>query len=243
MSSVFPGTVITTGNIPTMVSVDVEYNMFVGRFLGIASSVSLGKGAAEPMHGGAFVFADSSESSGPFAAARANSFNVRATGGVRFVTGYTKGGRELGVVLDPGSSAWAVLSDEASKVILAPVDHEHTLHTLATAIPVSAWSYQGDRVRHIGPMAQDVYEAFGLGESPERLSSIDVDGIALSAAKGMDAVVERSERRVAALQRQLSDSARAQEEGAAAGSRLDALVWGNEELLSRLGGMLGLRSS
>ena len=51
-----------------------------------------------------------------------NSFNVRATGGVKFVTGYTPAGRELGVVLNPGSSSWSVLSDRETKEQIVPVD-------------------------------------------------------------------------------------------------------------------------
>eukprot|EP00960_Hanusia_phi_P048154 758786-Hanusia_phi.AAC.4 len=32
------------------------------------------------------------------------------------------------------------------------------------------------QVRHMGPMAQDFFTAFGLGEDPTRISSVDLDG-------------------------------------------------------------------
>ena len=45
-------------------------------------------------------------------------------------------------------------------------------------------SYGGGRrlteslqVRHMGPMAQDFFMAFGLGEDPTRISSVDIDGV------------------------------------------------------------------
>jgi hypothetical protein len=38
-------------------------------------------------------------------------------------------------------------------------------------------------VRHIGPMAQDFYAAFGVGEDDRHITSIDEDGVALAAIK------------------------------------------------------------
>ncbi|MBI3658864.1 peptidase S74, partial [Candidatus Acetothermia bacterium] len=54
------------------------------------------------------------------------------------------------------------------------------LHQLSL-IPITEWNYkaQAAQIRHIGPMAQDFYAAFGLGESDKTISTIDADGIAL----------------------------------------------------------------
>jgi hypothetical protein len=59
-------------------------------------------------------------------------------------------------------------------------------------LPVSTWSYeaQGSGVRHIGPMAQDFARAFGVGEDERHITSIDADGVALAAIKGLNERVE-----------------------------------------------------
>ena len=56
-------------------------------------------------------------------------------------------------------------------------------------VPISTWSYraQDDSIRHIGPMAQDFYRAFGVGESRRRIDSVDADGVALVAIQGLSA--------------------------------------------------------
>jgi uncharacterized protein YceH (UPF0502 family) len=63
-------------------------------------------------------------------------------------------------------------------------------------VPVSKWSYrsQDDSIRHIGPMAQDFYRAFGIGEDRKHIDSVDADGVALAAIKGLHREL-RAERR------------------------------------------------
>ncbi|HUU95494.1 MAG TPA: peptidase S74, partial [Phycisphaerae bacterium] len=46
---------------------------------------------------------------------------------------------------------------------------------------------QDASIRHMGPMAQDFHAAFGLGEDPLRISTIDADGVALAAVKALEA--------------------------------------------------------
>ena len=55
------------------------------------------------------------------------------------------------------------------------------------ALPISTWSYkaQDESIRHLGPMAQDMYAAFGLGEDDRHITTIDADGIALAAIQGL----------------------------------------------------------
>ena len=54
-------------------------------------------------------------------------------------------------------------------------------------MPIREWNYkaQDAAVRHVGPTAQDFHAAFGLGEDPLRISTIDADGIALAAVKAL----------------------------------------------------------
>jgi hypothetical protein len=58
-------------------------------------------------------------------------------------------------------------------------------------LPISEWSYKDDPgVRHIGPMAQDFYKLFELGETDSGISSIDTGGVALAAIQGLQAQLE-----------------------------------------------------
>ena len=47
---------------------------------------------------------------------------------------------------------------------------------------IREWNYKAQHatIRHVGPTAQDFHAAFGLGEDPLRISTIDADGIALA---------------------------------------------------------------
>jgi len=65
---------------------------------------------------------------------------------------------------------------------LKPLDGRQILESLS-GIPMYSWQYkdQAADIRHVGPMAQDLYAAFGFGEDERHISSIDADGLALSA--------------------------------------------------------------
>lgn len=43
--------------------------------------------------------------------------------------------------------------------------------------------------RHIGPVAQDFYAAFGVGEDDRHISTTDADGVAMVAIQGLYEVV------------------------------------------------------
>ena len=94
------------------------------------------------------------------------------------------------------------MSDRNLKRDIGPVDEQAVLETLAN-LPVSTWSYKSDdpAVRHLGPMAQDFYSAFGLGDTDRAYNSIDAHGVAMAAIKALyerslaqDARIERLER-------------------------------------------------
>ena len=78
------------------------------------------------------------------------------------------------------------------------------------AMPVREWSYkaQGAGIRHVGPTAQDFREAFGLGEAPLRISTIDADGVALAAVRALETRRrETRTRRLGARQRRAAGAA------------------------------------
>ena len=54
----------------------------------------------------------------------------------------------------------------------------------------------------MGPMAQDLYAAFGLGDSDKSITTIDADGVALAAIQGLHEIVQEKDARIVALETQ-----------------------------------------
>jgi hypothetical protein len=159
---------------------------------------------AQALHDGTFVWAD--DNPFPFPSTQANEFSARATGGARFVSAINGGGAPTaGVVLAPGSGSWSSLSDRALKRNFSAVDGTWLLDRIAR-LPISTWSYkaQSPTIRHLGPTAQDFARAFGLGESDQRIASIDSEGVALAGVKALDRIVRRQQRLIGLQQRELA---------------------------------------
>lgn len=78
------------------------------------------------------------------------------------------------------------MSDRNVKSEFRAVDSDELLSKLAT-IPMTTWRYnaQDPSIRHIGPMAQDFYAAFGVGEDDKHITTIDADGVALAAIQAL----------------------------------------------------------
>jgi hypothetical protein len=158
----------------------------IGNLLDAAgeSSFALGHNAGTTAGGrGSFVFGDLAPSGSFLQSFAANQFLVRAAGGTKFFSNPTL---TAGVVLAPGGSAWASVSDVNSKENFRDIDSGDLLGKLA-AMPVREWNYKAQpaAVRHVGPTAQDFHAAFGLGEDPLRISTIDADGIALAGVSAL----------------------------------------------------------
>lgn len=150
-------------------------------------SVVLGANAQTTTAGrGSFVFGDASpgtagivESAGP------NEFVARFSGGYYL---FSNADQTTGVQVRAGANAWSSLSDVNSKENFRELHNEEVLAKIA-AMPVREWNYktQPAAIRHMGPTAQDFHAAFGLGEDPLRISTIDADGVALAAVKALEA--------------------------------------------------------
>ncbi len=133
---------------------------------------------------GTFVWSDGSDGDTTLASTRAYQFLARASGGF---TLYTNAASTVGAQLGAGSGTWASLSDRNAKTNIAPLDDSAVLAKVA-AMPISRWSYKTEHgVRHVGPMAQDFYAAFKVGEDDRHITSIDEDGVALAAIKALHA--------------------------------------------------------
>jgi hypothetical protein len=157
-----------------------------------------------PAHGGVFLFADAHDFD--FESETANEFAVRATGGVRMVTAIDGSGKPVsGVELATGSGSWSSLSALEVKENIATVDAVRILAQLGE-VPISTWNYAGQEpsIRHIGPMAQDFYTAFGVGEAEEYIATVDADGVALAAIQGLYRLVQDKEAQIATQQQQIT---------------------------------------
>lgn len=162
-------------------------------------SFAAGMGA-RATHSGSFVWADST--AGTFASSNNNEFNIRATGGIRI---FTNSQYNSGVTVHSGDSTWNSLSDRNAKTNFRSVDTVELLDRLA-AIPISAWNYKANTdIRHIGPMAQDFYTAFGgLGLDDKHISTVDADGVAMAAIQGLYHVVKDKEAQLTAQQKRIA---------------------------------------
>ena len=124
-------------------------------------------------------------------------FTVRCEGGARF---YSATGTGTGVQLASGSGTWTSLSDRNAKENFDDVNASEVLAKVA-AMPIKTWNYktQADSIRHIGPTAQDFKSAFGVGESETGITTVDADGVALAAIKGLVEELKVRDREIAEL--------------------------------------------
>jgi uncharacterized small protein (DUF1192 family) len=152
-------------------------------------------------YAGSFVWSDYASGATLLESTAVNQFLARATGGF---TLWTNAANTVGATLAPGSGTWASASDRNLKTDVARIDDAAVLDKVA-ALPISRWSYKSERgVRHVGPMAQDFYAAFGVGEDDKHITSIDEDGVALAAIKALHARVAAMDAENAHLRAQLA---------------------------------------
>ena len=150
---------------------------------------------------GCFVWGDSS--SADVTCNNDNRWVARASGGVYF---YTNSSLTTGSYLAAGGNAWNAVSDRATKENLTPVDDQAILERLA-ALPLQEYNLksQDPSIRHLGPVAQDFYAAFGYGESDRAINMEDADGVALAAIQGLYQMAQEQEAQIAAQRQRIDD--------------------------------------
>ncbi len=147
---------------------------------------------------GCFVWADSTNTS-DFTCSWANQMRVLATGGATFLVQVDPEWEWVRIMvngdhlIDTSTDAylslggvWTNASDRNAKEHFEAVDPQAVLEGVAQ-LPITTWNYktEDDAVRHMGPMAQDFYAAFGLGADDEHIATVDADGVALAAIQGL----------------------------------------------------------
>jgi len=170
-----------------------------------AGAYSFAAGArASALYTGDFVWSDGSDGDAILTSTATYQFLARASGGF---TLWTNAASTVGAKLAAGSGTWASASDRNLKTDVARIDDAAILDKVA-ALPIERWSYKSERgVRHVGPMAQDFYAAFRVGEDDKHITSIDEDGVALAAIKALHARVGALDAENARLRRRLAAEA------------------------------------
>ena len=150
---------------------------------------------------GSFVWGDNSTND-TMVVGTANRVVFRSANGYRL---YTASDLSTGVSMGAGDGAWSSISDSTKKRNRRNVDTRSILEKVM-ATPIQQWSYksQDPSIEHIGPMAQDFYAAFHLGESDTTISTIDPDGVMLAAiqelAKRVEQLTEQNQIQQAQIQ-------------------------------------------
>jgi hypothetical protein len=101
-----------------------------------------------------------------------------------------------------------ILYDSSSrerKMDFATIDSIDVLAKVSQ-LPLSEWSYKQEAgIRHFGPMAEDFFEVFGLGNEVEFIAPGDVAGIALAAVRGLNEKLGIQDQQIHSLQAELED--------------------------------------
>lgn len=183
-----------TFNIRGLAAVAIGYNVTADQ----DHTTAMGKFASNNGFQGTFIWSDGSAtaSADTFRNTANNEFAARASGGFRFRTNL---GGTTGCNLPAGSGVFNCTSSRYTKENFMSVNGDDILSRLRK-IPVTTWNYisEGQQVRHMGPMAEDFYKAFGLGTGNTSIGVQDIAGVSMAAIKAL-------EQRTAELQQKTSE--------------------------------------
>ena len=100
---------------------------------------------------------------------------------------------------------WTNNSDRNLKENFTAIDGRSLMEKIAS-LPISEWNYktENSNVKHIGPMAQDFYAAFNLGEDNKHISTVDASGVALAAIQSLHQRVKEQDSQIALQQQQIA---------------------------------------
>jgi hypothetical protein len=103
-------------------------------------------------------------------------------------------------------STWYNSSDKNLKENFIPVNGQEILEKVAN-MEISTWNYKEDPddVRHIGPVAQDFFAGFGMGQDDVSISTIDADGVSLAAIQELYRQNQEMKAMILELKQQLEE--------------------------------------
>lgn len=204
------GAVVGGGNIN---SAEGRYSTVAGGYSNRASGgySFAGGQQAKADHGGTFVWADSSLTGGEdFVSTGINQFLIRAGGGVGINTNAPSNPLEVGTDGTNGNGAhvtaggtWTDGSSRTFKEDLRTVDAGDILRAVVD-LPLYRWRYRdSDEGDHMGPVAEDFFDAFGLGNDERYIAGVDGDGVAMAAIQGLYQLVVAQQAEIDELKKRL----------------------------------------
>jgi len=156
-------------------------------------------------HSGSFIWSDYTFLPNGFYTTAANQFAVHASGGIRLVTGSDAQGLDsVACYMYVGQGSWSCTSDRNAKQDFEEIDSLAVLSEVVN-MPITSWAFKGTSTRHIGPMAQDFFAAFGVGENDKTITNVDADGVALAAIQGLNQLLEEKDAKISDLQDRVDD--------------------------------------
>ncbi|HYI40655.1 MAG TPA: tail fiber domain-containing protein [Allosphingosinicella sp.] len=189
-------------------------------------TTAMGKFASNNGFTGTFIWSDGSAtaSADTFRNSANNQFAARATGGFRFRTNL---GATTGCDLPAGSGVFNCTSSRATKMNFASVSGTDVLAKVR-AMPISTWNYisEGDKVRHLGPMAEDFHAAFGLGVSDKAIGVQDLASVSLAGVKALEERTAELQGKAAEVERLRGEVAALRSANSALEDRLTAIEQG-----------------
>lgn len=208
-----------TFNLRGLAAVAIGYNVTADQ----DHSTAMGKFASNNGFAGTFVWSDGSanQSADTFRNTANNEFAARATGGFRLRTNLAG---TTGCNLPAGSGVWNCTSSRYTKQNFATVQGESLLAKVR-AMPITTWNYtsEGAQVRHLGPMAEDFHQAFGLGVGDTSIGVQDLAGVSLAAVKALEKRTADLQTRTAEVGQLKTRLAEVMAANAALESRLSAI--------------------
>lgn len=188
-----------------------------------AASVAMGYHAHTNARQGSFVFADRSTVD-ILRAGVNHSANWRVSGGFRI---FTSSNLSTGVTVQSGASVsnwgqsnaviststgallttggvWTNASSRKLKDNFELVDSREVLQKVLN-LPIQTWNYKSENanIRHIGPMSQDFFKTFKMGNSDEAIGTVDADGVAFAAIQGLNEELKDRDKKIENLENQL----------------------------------------
>jgi trimeric autotransporter adhesin len=169
-------------NIRGLAAVAIGYNVTADQ----DHTTAMGKFASNNGFSGTFIWSDGSAtaSADTFRNSANNEFAARATGGFRFRTNLAG---TTGCNLPAGSGVFNCTSSRTTKANFLAVSGTDVLGKIR-ALPITTWNYtsEGAQVRHLGPMAEDFYQSFGLGVGNTSIGVQDLASVSLAGVKALE---------------------------------------------------------
>jgi RHS repeat-associated protein len=116
----------------------------------------------------------------------------------------------IGAIVITGGGAAAgvpaLASDRHRKRNVEDIDNAKVLNNLAS-LNISSWTYdwEDDGIRHIGPMAQDFYNMFQLGDDDKKIEVVDSSGVLYAAVQELYTKLKERDKKISELESRLDD--------------------------------------